>query len=145
MTYNQLVKRLQTLLDSHGQIRKVYNATPTEIPQPWGEVELPAVFFVVNTGVFLPGNERQRVVQMWFMDKSGQENEFEQDVSSDMEQVAGDVIESLYNDGNPWRMDEQVSYEFFRGEYGDFVSGVQLTFNIYTINAADACDMPLKA
>lgn len=144
MTYNQLVEELKSRLNEHGQLKGVYNATPTEILAPEGEIDLPAAFFVVNTGSFLPGNARDRVVQMWFVDKSGQENEFEQDVSSDMEQVAGDIVEGLYNDGNPWLIDKPITFEFFRARYGDYLSGVQFTFNIETQNKADACDTPVK-
>lgn len=144
MTYNQLIEELKSRLNAHGQLKGVYNATPTEILAPEGEVDLPAVFFVVNTGVFLAGNARDRVVQMWFVDKSGQENEFEQDVSSDMEQVAGDIVEGLYNDGNDWLIDKPITFEFFRARYGDYLSGVQFTFNIETQNNADACDTPAK-
>lgn len=142
MTYRKLIKTLTDLLQSHAQLKTVKNATPTEWLQSPGVVDFPAALFVVNTGSFEIGNERQRTVQMWFMDKSGQENEFEQDVSSDMEQVAGDIVEKLYNDANVWIIDKPISYTFFRDSYEDFISGVQFTFNISTVNQFDGCDMP---
>ena len=142
MTYNQLIKKFNELLQSHAQLKTVKNATPTEWLGSPGVVDFPAALFVVNTGTFERGNQRTRLVQMWFIDKSGADNEFEQDVSSDMEQVAGDIVEKLLNEANKWSIDAPISYTFFRDSYEDFMAGVQFIFSIETNNEFDGCDMP---
>jgi hypothetical protein len=142
MTYNQLVKTIKTLLESQAQIKSVKNATPRE----WLFVDeqpiYPIACFAVNSGSLNTGREQVYNVSFWFLDKAGMEAEFEPDVASDQLQIAADIISSMRNGANNYTIDTNINYTFILDKFEDYLSGVELSFNINTISDFDACDMP---
>lgn len=142
MTYNQLVKTIRTLLESQAQLKSVKNATPRE----WLFVETQPIFpiacFAINSGSLNVGREQVYNISLWFLDKAGMEAEFEPDVASDQLQIAADIISSMRNGANNYTIDTNINYNFVLDKFEDYLSGVELTFNINTISDFDACDMP---
>ncbi len=143
MTYNQIINRLQSLLGTHPMINAVRFATPTEW-LAWNEEPLlPVTLFSIVTGNFNEGREITYQVQMWFLDKSGVEGEFETDVISDQHQIAGDIILSLRQD-RTLVIDSNIVWNAVSEKFEDYLSGVNLTFTISTIGEFNACDFPVK-
>lgn len=143
MTYNQIVNRLQSLLETHPMINAVRFATPTEW-LAWNEEPiLPVTLFSIATGNINSGREITFQVQMWFLDKSGVEGEFETDVISDQHQIAGDIILTLRQD-RTLVIDSNIGWNAVSEKFEDYLSGVTLTFSISTIGEFNACDFPVK-
>ena len=142
MTYNQLVKTIRTLLESQAQLKSVKNATPRE----WLFVETQPIFpiacFAINSGSLNTGREQVYNISLWFLDKAGMEAEFEPDVASDQLQIAADIISTMRKGSNNYTIDTNINYNFVLDKFEDYLSGVELTFNINTISDFDACDMP---
>lgn len=142
MTYNQVLKTIRELLESHAMIKTTKYATPRE----WLFVEsqpiYPIACFAVNSGSLNIGREQVYNVSLWFLDKAGMEAEFEPDVASDQIQVAADIVSKLRNGANDFTIDDNISFNLVLDKFEDYLSGVELTFNISTISDFDACDMP---
>jgi hypothetical protein len=81
-------------------------------------------------------------ISLWFLDKAGMEAEFEPDVASDQLQIAADIISTMRKGSNNYTIDTNINYNFVLDKFEDYLSGVELTFNINTISDFDACDMP---
>lgn len=144
MTYNQVIKTIRETLESHAMIRSVKNAAPREWLFADDQPVYPICCFAINSGSLNIGREQVYNLTLWFLDKAGMEAEFEQDVASDQLQIAADIISKLRNDGNPWEIDDNISYNLILDKFEDYLSGVELTFNMLTISDFDACDIPLN-
>lgn len=144
MTYNQVIKTIRTLLESHAMIRSVKNATPREWLFVSDQPIYPIACYAINNGSLNIGREQVYSITLWFLDKAGLEAEFEPDVASDQLGIAADIISKLRNGANDFEIDENISYNFVLDKFEDYLSGVELTFNMNTISDFDACDMPLN-
>jgi len=143
MTYKQLTTELQNLLQSHKMLNTVRFATPIEWLN-WDEQPVyPLASFSINSGGFNIGREQIYNIQMWFLDKSGVEGEFETEVTSDMHSVAADIISKLRNGYNPYTIDNQIVWDAISEKFEDYLTGIQLTFNISIISDFDACTAPM--
>lgn len=143
MTYNQLVSEIQTLLGSHKMLNTVKFASPTEWLN-WDSVPVfPLGAFAINSGGFNIGREQTYQLQLWFLDKSGVEGEFETQVTSDMHGIAADIVSKLRNGANEFTIDDSIAWEAISEKFEDYLSGVQLTFNLSVKSSFDACDMPV--
>ena len=72
------------------------------------------------------------------------EAEFEPDVASDQLQIGADIISKMRNGANNYILDPNISYNFILDKFEDYLSGVEITFNMTTVSEFDACDMPLN-
>lgn len=144
MTYNQIIKSLRNLLESHKMIKSVKNATPREWIFVNEQPTYPIACFAINSGSLNVGREQVYNVSFWFLDKAGAEAEFETDVASDQLQVCSDIISKLRNDANPWTIDTNIGYNMILDKFEDYLSGVEVTFDITTWSDFDACDMPIN-
>ena len=142
MTYNQVVKTITTLLQSNGMIKEVKFATPQEWLFATNQPTFPVACFMINSGSLNIGREQVYNLSFWFIDKAGMENEFEKDVTSDMIQVAADIVSTLRKGSNPYIVDNAIGYSVISDKFEDYLAGVNLTFNINTISDYDACNMP---
>jgi hypothetical protein len=97
---------------------------------------------MINSGSLNIGREQVYNLSFWFIDKAGMENEFEKDVTSDMIQVAADIVSTLRKGSNPYTVDNAIGYSVISDKFEDYLAGVNLTFNINTISDYDACNMP---
>jgi hypothetical protein len=142
MTYNQVLKELRTLLESHLQIKSVKNATPREWLFVSEQPIYPIACYSINNGSLNIGREQVYNVTLWFLDKAGLEAEFEPDVASDQLQICADIISTLRNGANDWLIDDNITYNLILDKFEDYLSGVEVTFNMTTTSSFDACDMP---
>lgn len=142
MTYNQLITTLQTLLESHAMIKTAKNVTPQEWLNRKTQPVYPVATYTVNNGSFNTGQEQVYSVQMFFLDKSGAEAEYETDVISDQVQTAGDIIALMRSGKKPYFIDDNIGWEAVADKYEDYLAGVELTINITTLSDFNACDVP---
>jgi hypothetical protein len=143
MTYNQVVNEIQTLLESHKMINTVKFAAPVEWLNWDNQPVFPLSYFAINRGGLNAGREQTYQIEMWFLDKSGVESEFETYVVSDMHSVAADIISTLRKGSNPYVIDPQISWDAVSEKFEDYLSGIFLTFNLSVVSAYDACSMPV--
>ncbi len=143
MTYNQVISTLQSLLESHAMIKTVKNATPKEwLNRNDGTPEFPVCCFFINSGVFSKGREQDYSIQFFFLDKSGTEAEFEQDVISDQIGIAYDIVEMIRGTRREYTIDDSVNFNTISDKYEDYLAGVEITFTLTTQSDFDGCDVP---
>ena len=102
----------------------------------------PIACFSINSGSINKGREQVYNVQFFFLDKSGKEAEFENDVISDQLQIASDIISLMRGGRNNYTIDDNLSYNGISDKYEDYLAGVEFTANITTQRAFDGCDAP---
>lgn len=141
MTYNQVVKYIQDALESHPMISQVKYVTPVEWMNREEVAKYPFACYNIATGNFNLGNELIYTCQFWFLDKSGQEAEFETDVISDQHSIANDIVSKLRKD-NTIVIDDSITWNAISEKFEDYISGVELTINISSISKFDYCDFP---
>ena len=142
MTYNQLITTITSLLQSHAMIKSVNYATPKEWLLRNEQPVYPVALFSVNSGTLNIGREQIYNVQFFFLDKSGQEAEFENDVISDQVQTASDILSLIRTGRKNYSIDDNVSFNAISDKYEDYLAGVELTINISTQNEFTGCDVP---
>ena len=145
MTYNQIVTELRKIMQSHAMIKQVKFATPVEWLSRDEQPTYPIACYAINAGQLNKGREQVFNVQIWFLDKSGAEAEFETDVVSDQMQIAADIVSKLRIESNDWFVDNNINFDVISDKFEDYLAGVQLTFNIFTISNYDACDIPVAS
>lgn len=141
MTYNQVISTLQTLLQSHAMIKTVKNVLPGE----WlknDDTVYPVCCFFVNNGSFNIGRQQVYNIQFFFLDKSGIDKEFEQDVISDQVGTAYDIIELIRGSKRTYTIEDNVSFKIADGRYEDYLAGVEFTTDFTTTSDFDGCDVP---
>lgn len=141
MTYKQVKISVENLLNSHPQINDVRFATPREWLKLEGQNNYPVCCFAMNNGQFDPGYKVFNL-QLWFLDLAGVDGEFEVDVVSDQTEIANDIVGLLKQAYQSWEIDENISFDVVLEKFEDFLSGVQLSINLKTINTYDTCISP---
>ena len=144
MTYNQVIKTIKTILDTHAMIKSVKSATPREWLFADSQPVFPVACYAVNTGSLNVGREQIFNLTLWFLDKSGMEREFEDDVTSDQLQICADIISKLRNGANNWVIDDNITYNLISDKFEDYLAGVEVSFDMTTFSDFDACDIPLN-
>ena len=142
MTYNQLLSTLTTLLQSHAMIKTVLTNPPNNWLRRSEQPVYPVCCFTVLTGTANKGLEQEFNVQFWFLDKSGAENEFEDDVISDQMQIAIDIIELIRGTKRTYTIEDDVTINTISDKYEDFLAGTEFTTLITTQGSYDGCDVP---
>lgn len=123
-------------------IKEVLTASPLQWLNDNHVPDYPVSCFVINSGQLNAGREEVFAIDMWFLDKSGSEAEFEQEVISDMHGVAYDILQILRQQFNPFTIDANVNWEAISEKFEDYLSGVKITFNFFTNRKYGACDVP---
>lgn len=144
MTYNQLIRTLQSLLGSHAMINTVKNITPREWLQRDSQPVFPIATYSVNTGSLNVGAQQVYTVQFFFLDKSGLEAEYETEIISDQIQIASDIVNIMRIGSNDYFIDDNITFSAVSDKYEDYLAGVELTINITTQSDFSACDAPLN-
>ena len=103
----------------------------------------PIACFSVNSGSINIGREQVFNVQFFFLDKSGKEAEFENDVISDQIQTASDILSLMRTGRKDYSIYDNVSFNAISDKYEDYLAGVELTINISTQNEFTGCNVPL--
>ena len=124
-------------------IKSVNYATPKEWLLRNEQPVYPVALFSVNSGTLNIGREQIYNVQFFFLDKSGQEAEFENDVISDQVQTASDILSLIRTGRKNYSIDDNVSFNAISDKYEDYLAGVELTINISTQNEFTGCNVPL--
>jgi hypothetical protein len=143
MTYNQLITTITNLLSSHAMIKEVKNVSPKEWLFRDSNPVYPICCFSINSGSMNVGKEQIYNVQFFFLDKSGAEMEFEQDVISDQWQIAEDIIQLIRSTKRDYYIDDNITINAISDKYEDYLAGVEFTANIYNQREFDACDAPI--
>lgn len=144
MTYNQVIKNIKAILASHAMIKSVKGATPREWLYADSQPVFPVACFAINSGSLNVGREQVYNLSLWFLDKSGIEREFEDDVASDQLQICADIISKLRNGANNWTISDNITYNLISDKFEDYLSGVEVSFDMTTFSDFDACDIPLN-
>ena len=108
-----------------------YNQQPT----------LPVACFYCNQGEINYPRELVYQFDLWLLDKSGVEGEYELDVISDMHSIANDIINTLRMD-SMMSIDTKVIFNAISEKYEDYLSGVFVQFNISVTGQFSMCDFP---
>lgn len=141
MTYNQVSKTLRDLLESHAMIKTVKSDTPQEWIKS-DEYVFPMALYSIGNGSLNLGREQVYTIDLWFLDKSGQESEFEEEVISDQLSICADIVSKLRLGSNPYTIDTDVTWQSVRDKFEDYMAGVQIQINLSTKSDFDACDFP---
>jgi hypothetical protein len=142
MTYNQIITKITDLLTSNVIIKTTRFATPTEWIGYANMPQFPVALFNINNGQINAGRDLVYSIQFWFLDKSGVEGEFEQEVISDQHQLANDIVMALRQD-RTITIDSNIRWDAISEKFEDYLSGVTLTFNIFTTGQFNNCDFPI--
>jgi hypothetical protein len=124
-------------------IKTAKYATPKEWLLRDEQPVYPIACFSINSGSLNLGREQIYNVQFFFLDKSGQEAEYEEDVISDQVQIASDILSLMRTGRNNYSIDDNVTFNAISDKYEDYLAGVELTINISTQNQFTGCDVPL--
>ena len=103
----------------------------------------PIACFSINSGTMNIGREQVFSVQFFFLDKSGKEAEFENDVISDQIQTGSDILSLMRTGRNSYSIDDNVSFNAISDKYEDYLAGIEYTINISTQNEFTGCNVPL--
>lgn len=99
--------------------------------------------FTVTGGTFNKGREQVYSVQMFFLDKSGAEGIYQEEVISDQIGIAYDIIELMRAEANAYFIDDDITFNTIADQYEDYLAGVEVSFNITTQSDFDGCDAPI--
>jgi hypothetical protein len=142
MTYNQIVTEIKTILTNHAMIKEVRFASPMQWIN-WDSVpNFPLASYVINRGQINLGRELVYSVEMWLLDKSGVDGEYETDVTSDMHSIACDIVQIFRQGFQPYRVNTSVSWDAVSEKFEDYLSGVKFSFDISIVRQYDSCDVP---
>jgi len=144
MTYNQLITTITSLLESHSMIETAKHTTPKEWLLRDEQPVYPIACFSINSGTMNIGREQVFSVQFFFLDKSGKEAEFENDVISDQIQIGSDILSLMRTGRNSYSIDDNVSFNAISDKYEDYLAGIEYTINISTQNEFTGCNVPLS-
>ena len=144
MTYKQLRDAIRTLLQSHAMIKQVRFSSPTDWLFDDEQPLFPLACYAINTGSFEPGY-KNFVVSFWFIDKSGVDGEFEDEVVNDQIEIANDIVGLLKQSHlRPWQMDDDISFTVLSEKFEDYLSGVELNITLKIRNDYDTCVIPFN-
>jgi len=142
MTYNQLIAELQTRLESHAMIKTVKNLPPSEWLLKDEQPVYPVCCFFISAGTFNRGREQQYSAQFFFLDKSGAEGIFQEEVISDQVSIAWDIIEMIRGTKRTYTIEDSIQFNTIADKYEDYLAGCEFSTLITTQSAFDGCDMP---
>ena len=142
MTVNQIITEIESILQLNAMIRTVKNVDIKDWLKKESNPELGACIFNFLSGSINPGRQQVFLFQFFFIDKSGQEHEFENDVISDQFQICADFIEKIRGLKREYYIDDNISVNIIKDQYEDYLAGVTVTFNFYTTSDFDGCNYP---
>jgi len=142
MTYNQVVKEIQTTLQNQPMIKEVMFQSPAQWLNNNYVPNFPSASFAINTGELNAGREQVFRIELWLLDKSGVDGEFEQEVTSDCHGIAYDIISILRQGFNKYLISTNITWEAISEKFEDYLSGVRLSFNLSIVRDYGACSVP---
>lgn len=147
LSLNQIVERIRTLSLSHRQINDFFFGDPHEFDAN-GDITYPGCFLEILPGGIDRVEKLKRFnFRIFFLDlvKVSDDTEGnEQEVLSDMDQVASDMLALLMNPvyQNDWVITEQSPITAVTEVLGDMAAGVSIEIEIGVEFLADSCQVP---
>lgn len=142
MTFNQVINEIKTICESHAMIKAVKYETPVEWINRGGVPYFPLVNYSIGSGSYNLGRELTYRIELWILDKSGSDGEYETEVISDCHLIAGDIISVLRKQPKDYLISNSVTWISLSEKFEDYLSGVKLTFDLSATNVLGPCDMP---
>ena len=141
MTLNQIIKRVQTIAESHEQISSFFFGDIDQMLDT--DIVFPLCFMPIPTAS-ISGVDDVLSCSLLVMDRQIQGGNNEVEVLSDMREVALDLLAQLqYAKFVPtWQVLKSGNYEFFTERTEDYLAGVKLDFQIKLPYKADRCQVP---
>ena len=144
MTYNQLIQEVRTILQSNAMIHSVKYATPVEWINYQNDPVLPIALFSIDGGMYERSYQNTFNVNIWLLDKSGAEGEYETEVISDMQNIGRDIVNALTLSSKPYSISLPIQWNAISERFEDFLSGVNFTATIQTTGSNTYCDFPIS-
>lgn len=142
MTRNEVITEITTILEANGMIKSVVPNPPVNWLM-WNEQPLfPNASFDIANGQYNSGRELVYTIEMWLLDKSGVDNEFEQSVSNNMHLIGADIVNVLRQGFKKYSISSNVSWTKIEEKFEDYLTGVTFTFDLSVVNDFTACDVP---
>ncbi len=146
MTYNQVLKRIETIVRAHKQVRHFGRGLLTDFLSD-KTISYAAVFLEDGGASINPGsNTASFSFRMRFADLvhvSGDTKENELDVLSDMFSVAMDIIAQLSYPGyNDWRVSLTNNMQSLVEQDGDMYAGWYVDMQIAIMYSQNVCQVP---
>jgi len=140
LTLNQTVKLIRDIALSHDQINTVYFGDVWEFLAQTDNT-YPAMFYSL-TGSQISGKNLAMDFSLFFLDRQLQDESNETDVLSDQLLIGQDIFSMMRYPKFDWKLDEDVSIEFFTENEKDYLSGVKLDITINYPMLTDRCQIP---
>ncbi len=140
-TLNQIRDRIETLCLDNPLVRSYQWEEQAEQDT---EVNYPLAHAFVGEGSNQVGNVLFLPITIMFMDLVQKDSSNKFEVSSDMMQVAKNVLSNLYKENDLFILDDQsISFEdFYTEKFDTEACGWILTFTLKVANPFDSCDLP---
>lgn len=142
MTRNEVITELTTILQANGMIESVIPSPPTNWLFWTEQPKFPNASFDIANGQYNAGRELVYTIEMWVIDKSGVDNEFEQSVSNNMHLIGADIINVLRQQFKQYSISSSVSWTKVEEKFEDYLTGVTFSFDLSVVNDFTACDVP---
>lgn len=142
MTRNQVLAEITTILEANQMLQSVVPNPPVNWINWTEQPKFPCASFEIAQGQYNAGRELVYQIEVWILDKSGVDNEFEKDVSNDMHLIGADMINVLRQGFKRYSIDTNVTWNKVEEKYEDYLTGVNFIFNLSVINEYSACDVP---
>lgn len=143
MTLNQIIAEIKKFAANHAMINDVGVGDLPEIGASKDQGY--ALLWVYYNTANMTGNAQVIPMRIILMDKIDQEKSIEQEVHSDMLQVAQDFIAHFKN--NPVFVTLDITgdptMQFFTDRFTDLVAGVDLNVNFKDLKPYDRCIIPI--
>lgn len=142
MTRNEVITEITTILEANGMIESVIPNPPVNWLMWTEQPKFPNASFDIANGQYNSGRELVYTIEMWLLDKSGVDNEFEQSVSNNMHLIGADIINVLRQGFKKYSISSNVSWTKVEEKFEDYLTGVTFTFDLSVVNDFTACDVP---
>jgi len=142
MTRNEVITEIKSILEANGMIQSVVPNPPANWLMWTEQPKFPNASFDISNGQYNAGRELVYTIEMWLLDKSGVDNEFEQDVSNAMHLVGADIMNILRQGFKQYSISTSVSWTKVEEKFEDYLTGVTFSFDLSVVNNFTACDVP---
>ena len=122
-------------------IKTAKNETPVEWINRNEIPSFPVVNYSVNSGSFNQGRELVYRIDLWVLDKSGSDAEFESEVINDCHKICGDIVNSMRQQFKEYSIGN-VAWISLSEKFEDYLSGLKITIDLSCMAQYGACDFP---
>ena len=125
-------------------IKEVRFSSPLEWMFANEQPEFPLCCFRLETGTLEAGYTLYDL-RIWFLDLSGREGQFDDDVISDQLETAKDIWSLLKQSQVREWLAENANFTLLTEKFEDYISGVELSLQIKVFNQYVTCDIPVNS